>query len=167
MRCSKNYEKGKCELQDTDPKEKLTCANCGETGHPASYKGCKYMKHVKSIVKSTEVKNRGNKVSKLTQIVNKVNPQRSYAQVARPSQHNRPRFNSNKNSQARFNSYNPHQNNVGQPQNSNQKSFDDMLLKMQESLTNSFKELLGPIINQISELKARSDEMYNKIFPAQ
>ena len=125
------------------------------------------MKHVKSIVKSTEVKHRGNNVSKLTQVVNKVNPQRSYAMVARPSQHNRPRINSNNNSQARFNSYNPHQNNVGQPQNSNQKIFDDMLLKMQESLTNSFKELLGPIINQISELKARSDEMYNKIFPAQ
>ena len=42
-----------------------------------------------------------------------------------------------------------------------------MLLKMQEFLTNSFKDLLGPILNQISELKVRSDEMYNKIFPAQ
>lgn len=40
VKCDKNHEKGKCEVNEV-PREELYCVLCKQFGHPASYKGCK------------------------------------------------------------------------------------------------------------------------------
>lgn len=42
MKCGESHERGKCTItsDEEDNRDKLTCANCGQKGHPASYAGC-------------------------------------------------------------------------------------------------------------------------------
>lgn len=42
---------GKCEIKADTAKEQLRCTNCGQIGHPASYKACPYLKLAISIKK--------------------------------------------------------------------------------------------------------------------
>ncbi|CAG5075612.1 Similar to ORF1: Nucleic-acid-binding protein from transposon X-element (Drosophila melanogaster) [Cotesia congregata] len=44
VKCSENHAKGECKITKEDDKTKLTCANCGQKGHPANYQGCPYLK---------------------------------------------------------------------------------------------------------------------------
>lgn len=44
VKCSKTHERGKCTITNEDNnKDNLTCANCGEKGHPANFRGCPFL----------------------------------------------------------------------------------------------------------------------------
>ena len=44
VKCASSHEPGSCSITNENSKQQLKCANCGQEGHPASYKGCPYIK---------------------------------------------------------------------------------------------------------------------------
>lgn len=74
VKCSENHGPNACKLKSTDPKSSLKCANCGQQGHPANYRGCIYYKHALNIIKKNDnEKNQKNK-TQLRQISRFIDP---------------------------------------------------------------------------------------------
>lgn len=46
VRCALSHEPGQCAIPADAGKDKLKCANCKQSGHPASYGGCPFLKFV-------------------------------------------------------------------------------------------------------------------------
>ena len=59
VKCTQNLEIGKCPITKEADKAALKCANCGNTGHTASYKGCPYLKFASDLKKQTSTKHEG------------------------------------------------------------------------------------------------------------
>lgn len=67
FRCVKygqDHAPNECPISKEASREELTCANCQQKGHPASYKGCPYYKNAINYVKKCNQKK--NQLSKLT-----------------------------------------------------------------------------------------------------
>ena len=69
--------------------ENVKCANCGEVGHPASYRGCSYFKHVENQYNKTRFQNKEKHNERSRIFHNTMNSNMSYANVTA----GRPRFN--------------------------------------------------------------------------
>lgn len=50
VKCDESHEPGKCTISTKTDTTNLKCANCGQNGHPASYKGCSYLKIHKNLI---------------------------------------------------------------------------------------------------------------------
>lgn len=59
------HDKDECKITNADEKTALKCANCGESGHPASYKVCKYYKNALKIIKEQKNEKRKDQFSKI------------------------------------------------------------------------------------------------------
>lgn len=58
VKCAQSHEPGKCEIKKDDDKSELKCANCEQTGHPASYQGCPFLKFTAYQIKSQAENNK-------------------------------------------------------------------------------------------------------------
>ena len=45
VKCTKSHDPGKCDIVTNSDKSALECVNCGQKGHPASFKGCPFLKY--------------------------------------------------------------------------------------------------------------------------
>ena len=83
VRCTAKHEPGKCPEKEKDESNKSPpkCVNCGLEGHPASYRGCDYLKFAKSQELKRKQLNKEIKQAKINKIYNRVNPHTSYAQA--------------------------------------------------------------------------------------
>ncbi|KAK0080146.1 hypothetical protein PV325_000377 [Microctonus aethiopoides] len=64
-----------------EPKSKLTCANCGEQGHPASYMGCPYLKMAQDLKKNNHLKRQETKRITIIRQASFVRTNTSYASL--------------------------------------------------------------------------------------
>lgn len=62
-------------------------ANCNQTGHPASYKGCPFIKYAQKLTKDQTAYNTAAAQQKVTQIRSSFGAIRSYAQATRTTEH--------------------------------------------------------------------------------
>ena len=82
MKCVQNHEIGKCPIIKEADKAALKCANCGNTGHPASYKGCPYLKFASDLIKQTSTKQEALIQQKVNRIHRSTAANLSYANTA-------------------------------------------------------------------------------------
>lgn len=83
VNCSQNHTPGECPIIEKINNSVLKCANCGQTGHPASYRGRPYIKNVTRLVQMAKKKsNQKATNNKIINIERKVRPGLSYSAVA-------------------------------------------------------------------------------------
>ena len=91
VKCANSHEPGNCPIPKDNNKLQLKCANCGQDGHPASYKGCPYIKFAqqqKKLVNETKTK---TYMKKINNINSTIREDRTFAQaVADKSQEHPP-----------------------------------------------------------------------------
>lgn len=63
VKCGETHEPGKCPLNTATSRENFKCANCGKSGHPANYAGCKYIKFA-HLSKKAELQSRNKSLAK-------------------------------------------------------------------------------------------------------
>lgn len=81
VKCAETHEPGKCKINKVANKEAVKCANCGKTGHPASYRGCTYIAEALKI-KRTYSKNKNIMMQeKVKRIERLIEPGLSYANI--------------------------------------------------------------------------------------
>ena len=69
VKCKEAHEPGKCLIaKDTPDKENLYCVNCETVGHPASYRGCPFMKFSTELKKDIRIRNVNRNDKKLSNI---------------------------------------------------------------------------------------------------
>ena len=68
VKCANNHEIGKCPIQKEDNRSQLKCANCDQVGHPASYKGCPYIKFALEQKKMAKIVKVQSALRKITNI---------------------------------------------------------------------------------------------------
>lgn len=81
VKCAGNHPHGECTLDKVEPRDKLTCVNCGEQGHPASYMGCPYLKIAQDLKRNSHVKRQESKRSAIIKHASLVRPNTSYASL--------------------------------------------------------------------------------------
>lgn len=82
MKRSHTHEPGKCEIAVGSGKENLKCANCGNAGHPASYRGCPYLKAIAISKKASIASRNAATQRRINRVSTTTTPGRSYAQAA-------------------------------------------------------------------------------------
>ena len=82
VKCAQNHEIGKCPITKEADKAALKCANCGNTGHTASYKGCPYLKFASDLKKQTSTKHKKCFQQKVNRIYWSTTANLSYANAA-------------------------------------------------------------------------------------
>ncbi|KAK2582805.1 hypothetical protein KPH14_008894 [Odynerus spinipes] len=91
VKCGGDHGPNACKITTTQQKENLKCANCGQNGHPASYKGCIYYKHALSMINSNKNIKKQENHATIQRISRAVNANISYAaitsQQTNPSTH--------------------------------------------------------------------------------
>ena len=83
VKCAQNHEIDKCPIIKEADKAALKCANSGNTGHPASYKGCPYLKFASYLIKQTSTKHEALIEQKVNRIYRSTAANLSYANAAR------------------------------------------------------------------------------------
>ena len=82
VKCALKHEIGKCPITKEADKAALKCANCGNTGHPASYEGCPYLKFASDLKKQTSTKHEALIQQKVNRIYRSTTANLSYANSA-------------------------------------------------------------------------------------
>ena len=82
VKCAQIHEIGKCPIIKEADKAALKCANCGDTGHPASYKDCPYLKFASDLIKQTNTKHEALIQQKVNRINRSTASNLSYANAA-------------------------------------------------------------------------------------
>lgn len=82
VKCSLSHNPGECSITEKTDAKQLKCANCGDEGHPASYRGCPYIKNATKLVNNVKRANKTSISNKITDIQRKVSPGISYAAIA-------------------------------------------------------------------------------------
>ena len=90
VKCANNHESGRCPISKEDDRTQLKCANCGQEGHPASYKGCPYIKFAmeqKKMVKTAKVQSTLQSINNITA---SIRSDTSFAQATSGGRHGHP-----------------------------------------------------------------------------
>lgn len=83
VKCDKIHEPQQCEITSKVELDKLTCVNCGENGHPASYKFCKKRIFFLEAMEASRERTRAAQMSRTQKIYRRVNQVNSYAGITR------------------------------------------------------------------------------------
>lgn len=81
VKCSLSHEPGKCNITGQIDTQQLKCANCGEEGHPASYRGCPYIKNATKLVNQAKKTKLATTNNRIINMQRKVNPGISYSAI--------------------------------------------------------------------------------------
>ena len=79
VKCTENHNPGECSKRNKA--ETPECINCGEKGHPASYRGCGFLKFVKQINKEQKTATNDNRLNKARRISKCVSNNLTYARA--------------------------------------------------------------------------------------
>lgn len=79
VKCSESHKPGECALNENSDRSQLKCANCGETGHPANYKGCRFYKQTLEKIKINQQNNEQRINERIRKISRRVTPGISFA----------------------------------------------------------------------------------------
>lgn len=86
VKCAQSHEPGKCPITALDNRAALKCANCNQSGHPASYKGCQFIKFAMDQKKLHSANLNRNTINKVRNIASSVRKNISYAQATSGTQ---------------------------------------------------------------------------------
>lgn len=152
VKCSKSHKYGECEIKELAEKQKIYCVNCDEYGHPASYKGCPFIKEVQ---KANDL-NRLNLLEKHNKKINKIHnytrDNTSYAQATTNNNLDHSIF-LNQNSNIKSTS-------TSQNQNLNNNNLSFMIDNMKKELISVFCTKIQEITNVVMENSSRIDYLY-------
>ena len=82
VRCTEKHKPGECPKKLKNNKTP-SCVNCGQEGHPASYRGCDYIKFTQQLKKNNDKMTSENRNKKINKIYDKVMPNIPYSQILR------------------------------------------------------------------------------------
>lgn len=90
VKCAQSHEPGACAINLQDGREALKCANCGSTGHPASYKGCPFIKFAMKQKRENNTRHLRDITQRVSKLSSAIRANTSFAQAlsGRPSQQN-------------------------------------------------------------------------------
>lgn len=106
VKCSQNHTPGECTIKEKTECSSLKCANCGQSGHPASYRGCPYIKNATMLVQNAKRNKQRLINNKISSIERKVTPGLSYAAIASTTAPNAPTVEQNTHLTAEINAQN-------------------------------------------------------------
>ena len=149
VKCSKQHKYGECDIKELTDKEKIYCVNCEKYGHPASYRGCPFLKFVQNYNNQYKLKRQEIQTKKLNKISNYVNKNKSYAQAT----------NFNNINTELPNTFDPLQNYVNSTQSQNNE-FSSNLTYFIENLK---KEILLILTSQLAHFEEKINENTSKI----
>lgn len=86
VKCAQAHGPGKCAINKAGGKELLTCSNCGQTGHPASYRGCPYIKLALGIKRSQQRYSQAATQRKIDRATTSTQANYSFAQALKSTQ---------------------------------------------------------------------------------
>lgn len=81
VKCGGDHRPKACPITAVMSKDSLKCANYGQVGHPANYRGCIYYKHALSIINRNNTINRQGRQTKINKISKTVNSNISYTNI--------------------------------------------------------------------------------------
>lgn len=84
VKCAAAHGPGKCPIEATRGKEALKCSNCGQSGHPASYRECTYLKMATDLKRNQQRTTRAATQQKIDRITT-TQANRTFAQATRTS----------------------------------------------------------------------------------
>lgn len=153
VKCSENHGPKNCPMSTQDSQTKLKCANCGSNDHPASYKGCPYLKYHRQLMTAVKNNTSNQYTSPRNFSSNHVRNGATYAQATRPVKNNsnfppidqQPRNQNIHDQQFR---YTPSARNINQPQN--QDNLLDILNKFKQDIIDTFYREMDNIKHQIA-----------------
>lgn len=80
VKCAEPHGKDECPVAKGSDRSSLKCANCKNTGHPASYFGCPYLMYAQNQLNNQREINRNKIQQKITTVNHNLNP-RSFQKV--------------------------------------------------------------------------------------
>lgn len=89
VKCAEAHGPGKCPIDNASGKEALKCSNCGQSGHPASYRGCPYIKIALRIKRNQQREAKASVQRKINNIA-PIQTNRTFAQAVRMPHTTRP-----------------------------------------------------------------------------
>ncbi|CAK9820062.1 hypothetical protein ANTQUA_LOCUS10430 [Anthophora quadrimaculata] len=107
-RCNIEHAKGQCSTPEDTEKENLYCNNCNSKGHPATYRGCQYIKErvalnkikqkqIQKDSKPTQQDTESILLNTITKEINKRNTSRNHMTYSQILQSNTPTSTNNNN----------------------------------------------------------------------
>ena len=82
VKCAQSHSPGACAIGSTDNRSSLKCANCNMAGHPASYKGCPFLKFAAAKKQEHKILKQRTSLKKISNISSTIRGSVSYAQAA-------------------------------------------------------------------------------------
>lgn len=79
VKCGESHEPKQCKINKDSDRNLLKCANCGQSGHPANYRGCPYFKNALDIMKNNVRIANLKKVDKVNSFAKRVTPTITFA----------------------------------------------------------------------------------------
>lgn len=167
VKCAQSHDPGKCPLNAVDNRDKLRCANCNQAGHPASYKGCPYIKYAIKQKREADTRRTQTTSNKIQKIATAVSQNISFSQMVKghsshqenPSHINQPPQPSS-NDQASTTDRNPPQPN----QDDRRPHQTNNLEELKQEILTLLNSHLQNIASQVSTNTSRIEFILNTIF---
>ena len=163
VKCADNHTPGQCPIKDIVDKDKLKCVNCESVGHPASYKGCPFIKFTQELRNERKNSDRASRLAKVHRLHNEVQHGISYANMARQNA-NQPRnqppthYQTSHNIHSTF-AHNTHTNNS----NSQEANIADLLDSLKKDILFAFSSKLDNLTQIINSNTSRIDNLYRHL----
>ena len=174
MKCAQNHEIGKCPIIKDADKAALKCANCDNTGHPASYKGRPYLKFASDLKKQTTTKHEALIQPKVNLIYRSTTANLSYANATQSPANIRfspaPQPHINRRSDVPLNPSNNHSpasDDFAQENFSSNDRPPRWAHEFQQRIMTLITEQLKVINNQITANSSRIDFLFNSLYQEQ
>ena len=90
VKCANTHEPGKCPITKENDRLQLKCANCGQEGHPASYKGCPYIKFAMDQKKQSKTAKIHSSLRSINNIAASIRSDTTFAQATARGVHGYP-----------------------------------------------------------------------------
>ena len=91
VKCAQTHTPGACSINSHENRPALKCANCNQSGHPASYKGCPFLKYALAKKKEFKALKYNNNLQKINRISLSIRENLCFAQaVNNGKQHPQP-----------------------------------------------------------------------------
>ena len=155
VRCTALHKPGECPEKDK-PDSIPKCVNCNSEGHPASYRGCDYLKFIKEKETLRKELIRESRINRINKIYQKTNPHLSYAQAFTNSNN----FNSqfphlrSQNPTAQANVYND---------NNTLDAISEMILDMKNEIITAVNNEMSNVTKQVNSNTEKIEQIAQKL----
>lgn len=166
VKCAGDHESKDCSITSPMDKSSLKCINCGETGHPANYRGCPALKLITKVKLNNKKINEAKKKKLVNAINNYVTPGYSFANVMNPNgaRHFPPLPRAKSRSAGLPFDHNfidsPQEPTSGSASNPNISRMEELLISFKNDITSEFRK----INDRISANASRIDQIMAAFF---